>query len=411
MVIVGAGLAGLACGMHLSQAGVAVRVLEASDGPGGRVRTDDVHGFLLDRGFQVLLSAYPEARSVLDYDKLKLGRFRPGAVIRSGGAFHTVADPRREPGRAIRTALAPIGTLADKLRLIQLKSRVTQGTLDELFARQAVTSAEYLSARGFSESMLRQFLRPFLAGIFLETRLITTSLKLEFVFRMFSEGYATLPARGMQAIADQLAARLPDGSTQYNAPVSGLTERGVVTQDGREIEARYVVLALPRPQAVRLVGGDEQSRACSTVCLYFDAPEPPVRGAWLVLNGEGSGLVNNMCVPSEVCRGYAPSGRSLVSVSIVGEREEDDATLEFRVREELTVWFGPVVQAWRHLRTYRIPYAVPLQGPADIDPRQPAPHLSERVLVCGDYTHLASSHGALVSGRRAAEAILASLRT
>jgi predicted NAD/FAD-dependent oxidoreductase len=130
----------------------------------------------------------------------------------------------------------------------------------------------------------------------------------------------------------------------------------------------------------------------------------------VLLNGEGSGVANLLCVPTEVRPSYGPANRSLVSVSVVNHREDDDATLEFRVREQLTVWFGPVVQAWRHLRTYRIAYALPVQEPNDIDPLKPAPDLSDRVLVCGDYTHLASAYGALVSGRRAAETVLSALR-
>ena len=406
VVIVGAGLAGLSCALRLARAGVNVRVLDAADEPGGRVRTDSVDGFLLDRGFQVLLTSYGEAQDVLDYDKLSLHCFRAGAIVRSDGAFHTIADPRREHGLAVQTATSPIGTWLDKLRIVRLQSRATRGLTEN-----PVTSAEYLSACGFSQSMMRKFLRPFLAGIFLETRLFTTSLKLEFVFRSFGEGHAALPTHGMRAIPDQMVKKLPAGSVQCGVPVTGVREGRVVFKTGEEIDASYIVLAVPRPEAVRLAGGKVSGKACSTVCLYFDAPEPPLKGPWLILNGEGTGLVNNLCVPSEVCPSYAHPGRALVSVSIIGDPEHDDATLEFRVREELTVWFGPVVQAWRHLRTYRIRYALPMQGPADIDPREPPPHLSERVLVCGDYTQLASIDGALKSGRLAAETILASSQT
>ena len=210
VVIVGAGLAGLSCALRLARAGVNVRVLEAADQPGGRVRTDSVDGFLLDRGFQVLLTSYREAQDLLDFDDLKLGCFRPGAVVRSNGAFHTIADPRRAPGLAVQTATSPIGTWLDKLRIVRLQSRAMRGP-----AENAVTSAEYLSACGFSQSMMGKFLRPFLAGIFLETRLFTTSLKLEFVFRSFGEGHAALPTHAKK---DSKFASVSSRSPPSDAP-------------------------------------------------------------------------------------------------------------------------------------------------------------------------------------------------
>jgi phytoene dehydrogenase-like protein len=369
-----------------------------------------VDGFLLDRGFQVLLTAYPEARAVLNLEQLELRQFRAGAVVRSGGSFHTLADPFREPVFAVKTAFAPVGSFRDKLLAGRLRARVSTGSIDDLLSRPPVTAFDYLKQFGFSDEMIRQFWRPFLSGVFLEDRLVTTSRKLEFILRMFARGRAALPSAGMEAVPSQLASRLEAGAVRLHTRATKLDGTVVTTDSGEQITAGYVVLAVERPEAVRLAGGAERSRACSTVCLYFDAPEPPLRGAWLVLNGEGSGIANNLCVPTEVCPTYGPSGRSLVSVSVVNHRDDDNALLELKVREQLTVWFGPVVQAWRHLRTYRIPYALPMQEPDDIDPLKPAPNLSDRVLVCGDYTHLACSNGALISGRRAAETILTSER-
>ena len=408
VAVVGAGLAGLSCALRLVKAGARVTVLESRDRPGGRVRTDISDGFVLDHGFQVLLTACSEAQAILDFDKLGLKSFRPGAILRCSGAFHTLADPFREPSMAWRTLLAPVGSFRDKLLVLRLRAHVTRGSLEDLFSRTPVKSADYLAQWGFSEEMIRHFWRPFLSGVFLENRLATTSRKLEFVVRMFSQGFAALPSAGMAAIPGQLAAGLPADLIRLSTAVTQLQNNSVITASGEQVHADYVVLAVERPEAARLAGGAEQPRACSTVCMYFDAPEPPVRDAWLVLNGEGSGIVNNLCVPTEVCPSYGPPGRSLVSVSTVNTVDNDDASLELRVREQLTVWFGPVVQAWRHLRTFRIPYALPMQEPDDIDPLKPAPNLSGRVLVCGDYTHLGCTHGALASGRRAAETIIGS---
>ena len=132
VAIVGAGLAGLACARTLARAGRACRVLEASNGVGGRVRTDTVDGFRLDRGFQVLLTAYPECRAVFDYGALDLRAFLPGADVRAGGRTSRIVDPWRDPKAALATALAPVGTLADKARIARLRFRVRRGTVADL---------------------------------------------------------------------------------------------------------------------------------------------------------------------------------------------------------------------------------------------------------------------------------------
>ena len=113
VLIVGGGVSGLCCAVHLREKGGAAMVLEAPDDMGGRVRTDAVDGFLLDRGFQVVLDAYPEARRMLDDEALRLGRFDPGALVRHGGRFHRVADPFRRPLAAFGTLMSPIGTSID----------------------------------------------------------------------------------------------------------------------------------------------------------------------------------------------------------------------------------------------------------------------------------------------------------
>ena len=220
VIVIGAGLAGLCCAHRLKQCGIEPLVLEGSDAVGGRVRTDVVDGFRLDRGFQILLSAYPEARTLLDYDQLDLRPFYPGAVVRVEGEFRRLADPWRRPWDALRTLVSPIGTLADKLRLARLRAQVTHRDLPSLLAGPDSSSLTFLRTFGFSEAMIDHFFRPFFGGVFLETHLMTSSRMLQFVFRMFADGDAVLPAEGMAAVPAQLATSLSQTQLRIQAKSS-----------------------------------------------------------------------------------------------------------------------------------------------------------------------------------------------
>ena len=167
VIVVGGGLAGLCCALRLHQEGIRFLLIEASDGVGGRMRTDRAEGFLLDRGFQVLLTAYPEAQRVLDYKALDLHYFYPGAMVRFGGKFHKVADPWRHPLEALRGAVSPVGTFGDKMKVGRLRRKTLEGPVEGLFSRPETTTLKALQDLGFSEKMIDRFFRPFLGGVFL----------------------------------------------------------------------------------------------------------------------------------------------------------------------------------------------------------------------------------------------------
>ena len=364
VLVVGAGLAGLSCARRLHESGAEALVLEAADAVGGRVRTDVVDGFLLDRGFQVLLTAYPECRRRLDYDELDLRGFFPGAMVRLAGRFHTVADPWRRPLAGLRGALAPIGSLGDKLRVARLRRRLLATDLETIFSRPERTSLDALRGEGFSSSMIDRFFRPFLGGIFLERELATSSRMFEFVYKMFSSGDTALPAAGMGAIPRQLAAGLPDGTVRTGCRAEVIRPGELRLASGEVVAGDAVVVAGALPDGPDLGVSTPPTAWCSTTCLYFSAPEPPVRRPVLVLDGEGAGPVNSLCVPSQVTPAYAPPGRALVSASVIGGTP------------------GAAL---------------------------PDDQLESGVFVCGDHRDNASIHGAMVSGRRAAEAVLTDL--
>jgi phytoene dehydrogenase-like protein len=403
VLVVGAGLAGLTCAVDLTRAGFECRVLEASDGVGGRVRTDRVDGYRLDRGFQILLTAYPEVRARLDVGALDLGLFDPGAVVRVGGAFHTVADPLRRPLDLPSTLAAPIGTLADKLRLARLVLDVRTHPVATLLRRPDTTTAERLRRAGFSPRMVETFWRPLFAGIQLDPGLEVSSRRFDLILRMLAVGSTGVPADGMGAVPDQLAAELPSGAVRLGAEVDGVAPDGVVLRTGERLAARAVVVATEGPSAHRLLGArvpDPGSRAAA--CCWFGVGRPPVPGARIILDGEAGGPAGNVVVMSEVAATYAPPGRALVAAAVAGP-DALDPTVTARVRRQLAAWFGSTEAEWDHLRTDVIPHGQPLQGPP-LHPKRTVT-LGGGLFVCGDHRDTASIQGAMFSGGRAASAV------
>jgi phytoene dehydrogenase-like protein len=402
VIIVGAGLAGLRCASGLQERGVPWLLLEASDGPGGRIRTDHVDGFQLDRGFQVLLTAYPEARAALDYAALDLHPFEPGAVVRVADGFTRVSDPLRRPGALISTLRSPVGGLGDKLRVARLRRRLRASALDAVWAQPERTTRDELARLGFSTTMVERFWRPLLSGIQLDPSLTTSSRAFAFVMKMLASGDNALPAAGIQAIPDQLAAGLPADRIRYNTTVVAVDVDGVWLEDGTHVRAPRVVVAADGPTASRLVPAVPTPTSNPVSCLYFAAERPPLDEPVIVLDGADSGPVNNLCVPSVVAPSYAPAGVSLVSASVLNAAGGDD--LETAVRDQLRGWFGRRVDTWRLLHRYDIRHAQPRQRPPVLsEPRRRQDF--DGIIVCGDHRDDASINGALQSGARASEAL------
>jgi phytoene dehydrogenase-like protein len=415
VLIVGGGLAGLCCARSLRDAKISFQLLEASDEVGGRARTDAFDGFLLDRGFQVLLTAYPEAQSVLRYDQLRLARYEPGALVRFQGRFHRFADPWRRPKHLFSTAVSRVGSTLDKLRIARLVRRLCKSSLEQLYERPETTTVAALQREGFSSRIVDCFFRPFLGGVFLDPQLETSSRMFEFVFRMFALGEAAVPENGMGEIARQITRQLPEDGIRLNAQVKSVNENSVTLVSGEHLQADSVVVACERPAAARLLGDSEtdgeQALGQGVTCLYFAADEPPLKEPILVLNGEGEGPINNLCVPSQVSSQYAPPGKSLISVTVLGVDQPAEELLLRSVLEQLTDWFGRSVDSWKHLRSYVIPYALPNQFPPRLSPVSKTNIRSDGIFVCGDYLDTASIQGAMVSGRRAAENLIAATKS
>ena len=419
VVVIGAGLAGLACARELIGGGLRVRVLEAADAPGGRVRTDVVDGFRLDRGFQVLLTEYPEARRVLNYDALALKNFVPGALVRQAGRFHRFADPFRELGKAVAFAIDPIVPIGDKLRVAKLRRECLGLTEEQLFALPEETTRDFLRRSGFTPAIVERFFEPFFSGIFLERNLTTSARWFRWLFRLFATGFAAVPELGMEQIPQQMASGLPAGTVQYGAAVKSVqkSSRGWRVDAGESgtFYAGQLVMATREQDAKRLLSplrkpGAAPGRAWNrTTTFYYAADVSPVDEAAIVLNGDGAsaGPVNHLAVMSMVSPAYAPPGSHLICANVVGQAPESDAameTLETEIRAQLKRWFGDQVSRWAVLAGYPIAQAVPMQS-TFASPR-PTP-VDSGVLLCGDYVGSASIQGALLSGAKAATSAIA----
>ena len=414
IIIIGAGLAGLACANWLHRAGRPVLLLEAADAVGGRVRTDVTpDGFRLDRGFQILLTDYPEARRMFDYGALNLKAFRSGAVIRlPNGNETTLENPLEAPLAAFAALASPIGTLGDKLLIAKLVAELRGQSPEQLLAQPGTTTLAYLRRYGWSERIIDTFFRPFFGGVYLDRDLGTASNFFRFVFQQFVRGEAALPALGIQQLPEQLAARLPIDAIRLHTPVAAVRDGGrtVHLASGETLTAAATVLATDGPTAAQLLAVGRAAPtappARPTTCTYFaaDGPAPSHGTRLLHLNAQPSALAHNVAFPAEVSAALAPVGQGLVSVSTHGEHGLTDEELLGRLRPELAAWFGPAATSWRHLRTYRIEQALPVYGPGQ--PAQQPLQLGDTLFRCGDWVAYPSLNAALGTGRQVAELLL-----
>lgn len=399
VVVVGAGLAGLSAAVRLQDAGCDVHVLEAAGSPGGRLATERIDGFVVDRGFQVLNTGYPRAAD-LDLDALHLGWFERGAIVRVDGKPHRVVDPRRRPSALIDTATAPLGSLRERAALLRFSLRAAGTPVERLLRAPERAAEEALLRAGVGRVAMERFLRPFLAGVLLEDELATSSRYLDLLWRSFVRGAIGLPDRGMQAVGEQLAGRLAPHRLHLGSAVSAVSSGSVAAATGTW-RADAVVVATDPATAGDLLPAVAATAPRQVTTHFHVLPSSPWKAPLIVLGEPGGRLVNSV-VLSDAQPRYSPDGRALVASSTLAP------TVESSIRKEVARAHGVAEADLDHLTSITVRGAQPAALPP-LHLRRPV-DLGDGVYVCGDHRDTPSIQGAMASGARAARAVLRALR-
>ena len=395
-IVVGAGISGLSCALELEKNGYHVQILEKENHPGGRVHSDVINGYILNRGFQVLQTGYPETKRLLDYEKLELCNLDSEVWIMNNNKIKKLYDPIQNPSNLLKAAFSNVGTFQDKLRLLQLRQSTTSRSTNKIFQEKETTSLEQINNYGFSESIINEFFKPLFGGAFLDNELDTTSRMFNFVYKIFSIAPIAIPKYGMKSIPEQLEAKL-ESKISFNTNVVKLDNKNVFLEN-ETLSADVIVLAANHDSAKKLIPSIDEMSWNSTSCYYFVADSPPFSSKVVLLNGNNRGEINNVFVPTNISKAYSPNNKSIISVSTIGLNNN-----ESEIRNELNNWFGNQTEDWKLLHTYHIEQALPRMSVPSVS------HLQyvNGIHMCGDYLTSSSIHGSMHSGRMTANQIIA----
>lgn len=394
VVIIGAGMAGLqaASQLHLNQ--IPFLLVDAQNQVGGRVQSENVKGFTLDFGFQVLQTNYPEVQRSLDLPALEMAAFESGAFLWNHDSWLAFVNPLKQPGSLLDVLSAGIMSVKDAWLLARLWF-ITQKEVQPLGSNES--TQDFLNRWGFSSKFQAHFLRPFFGGIFLSANLTPPASLFRYYMKQFLEGSAAMPAAGMGAIPAQLASQLPADSIHLGTQVTQVAAHQVNLADGTSVDAERVILATDASAAAKLLGVSlEKGAFWGTKTIYFQAPTDADRKQMLHLVPDRRVL--HYAYLNHVQPSCAPKGKDLISVTTL-----DVSMQSADVLAELAPFVGPSIRKWAFLKEYLLPEALPLVGAFD-ELKQKAAEAG--IVLAGDFTGFPSLQSAMHSGREAAESCL-----
>ena len=400
--IIGAGVSGLIAARVLENKGYSPVILEATDRVGGRVKTDSVDGYQLDHGFQVLLTAYPAAQKFLNLKALDLQYFLPGAVLFKDGNKRTIGDPLRSLSLLFPTLISGVGTFSDKLKILKLNKLLKKTTTNKIFKKGEKTTLQYLIDFGFSKEIISQFFTPFFSGIFLEPDLKTSSRMFEFVYKMFGEGYASLPKSGIEAIPKQLKANLKSTQYVFNTAVSRIEDGKIVLKNGTELESHFTIVATdPRQMISNLKNQQTTWKSCDT--FYFETEARVIDKPLIGLVADRESLINNIFYHTSIATDTT-SKREVLSVTVVKDHELNDTDFQKEIEEELRTLCN--IKVVRCLKRYRINHALPNVSNIQYDLSPSETKIKDTIFLASDYLLNGSLNAAMLSGERAAQGLV-----
>ncbi|HNF48299.1 MAG TPA: FAD-dependent oxidoreductase [Chitinophagales bacterium] len=412
VVIIGAGFTGLACAYYLQQKGYSVKVVEVSSSSGGRARTDNVNGFLLDRGTHFYHHSTTELKKIISIDKLGLKNLYPGYLLRYENGFHLFTNPLYKTFDTISTVFAPNATVADKMRLFGLYVKLKTLPYSTLVKENESSTYEYLSKNGFSSKLIDTLFRPLVAANIFDYNLQSSSRFSKVYLKSLFQEHVALPKEGIGSVAKHILDKLKPDTVMFNTKAKRIHQDGITCSNGKtsRIVSKFTVIATNPIDTNLLMQSDVLPTECSHVStLYFYSENPPLSKPVVVLNGNSNGMVNHIFVPTNVHPKMAPEGKHLIAVSVVKTNDLDDEELPEAVMKELTEWFGLKVMDWTHLKTYHIKYAMPFKP--ILDEVTYYKKINDTVYACGDSLSVGSMEAALRSGRETAQALIKELKS
>ena len=400
--IIGAGVSGLIAAQTLENQGFSPIIIEATNFVGGRVKTDLVEGYQLDHGFQVLLTSYPAAQKFLDYEALELQNFLPGAAIFKDGKENLIGDPLRDFSLLFPTVFSGLVSLSDKIKILQLNLKLKAKSISDIFAEKEKTTLQYLKDFGFSDQVITQFFKPFFSGIFLETKLETSSRMFEFVYKMFGTGNAALPKAGIQAIPDQLARKLKTTKFIFNRKVTSVKDGEITLENDEVLESDFTIIATDATNIIPNLNTEKvEWKSCFT--LYFETEKRVITKPLIGLLPAENALINNIFYHTSL-ETSQNAGQELLSVTVVNNQNLTGDELRENVKSELKVHFN--IDVLRLIKVYEIPKALPDLENIKYTLTPAETQYSSQIFLAGDTLVNGSLNAAMLSGESAANGLI-----